>query len=123
MNTALWIIQGVLAVLFLLSGGMKLVAFDRYTKMIEQRSPGREAGLPKSFAMFIGLSEVAGSLGLILPEATGIAPLLTPLAALGLGVIMLGATVHHWRRGEAPLFTIVLLGLALFVAFGRSHGM
>ena len=123
MNTALWIIQGVLAVLFLLSGGMKLVAFDRYTKMIEQRSPGREVGLPKSFAMFIGLSEVAGSLGLILPEATGIAPLLTPLAALGLGVIMLGATVHHCRRGEAPLFTIVLLGLALFVAFGRYHGM
>jgi uncharacterized membrane protein YphA (DoxX/SURF4 family) len=123
MNTALWIIQGLLAAMFLFSGGMKLVAFDRYTTMIQERSAGKGPGLSRMLATLIGASEVAGSFGLILPHATGILPVLTPLAALGLAVIMMGATVYHWRRREAPFFTIVLLGLTLFVAFARSHGM
>ena len=100
------------------AGGMKLLAFDRYIKMLEWRS-GRDAGLSRPLMTVVGISEVAGGLGLILPWATGILPMLTPLAALGLAVIMIGATIYHRQRGERPGPTIVLFVLALFVAVAR----
>jgi len=69
----------------------------------------------------IGMAEILGAIGLILPLATGIATLLTPLAAVGLVVIQLGAVVVHVRRGEGKTvpFNVVLVLLGAFVAIGR----
>lgn len=122
LDTVIWAVQGLLAAMFMFAGGMKLLAFDRYIKMLEWRS-GRDAGLSRPLMTVVGISEVAGGLGLILPWATGILPMLTPLAALGLAVIMIGATIYQRRRGEPPGLTIVLFVLALFVAVARFGGM
>ena len=84
-NTWLWIVQGLLAALFLFAGGMKLVLPPEALK-----GPFE---LPVGFIRFIGVAEVLGAIGLIVPWLTRIRPVLTPLAASGLVVIMIGATV------------------------------
>ena len=122
LDAVVWAVQGILAAVFLFSGAMKLLAFDRYIGMVEERS-GRDADLSRPLMTVVGVSEVAGGLGLILPWATGILPVLTPLAALGLAVIMIGATNYHRRRGEPPLPMVVLPVLALIVAVTRFGGM
>lgn len=112
MNQALWTVQLLLALLFLFAGGTKLVL------PIEEMT--KEMPLPGAFLRFIGVAEFLGGLGLILPGLTGIRPGLTPLAAAGLVIIMLGATVLALQQGLAtaliPLVTGVLL---VFVAYGR----
>ena len=120
MNIALWTIQGILSVLFLMAGGMKLLAYEKYKESTEKKSGGHGPGISRGLTTFIGICEVAGGLGLILPMATGIAPPLTTLAALGLGTIMVLATIHHLRRKEPPFVTIGLLVLAAFVVAGRG---
>src|SRR5258707_2430834 len=113
MNAALWIVQGLLAVGFLFFGGMKLFAYEKYKKVSEERSPGHP-GPSKDLTRFIGISEVAGAFGLILPAAMGIAPILTTLAAVGLAIIMILAVIFHLRRkepGSAPVFLFVLAAL------------
>jgi uncharacterized membrane protein YphA (DoxX/SURF4 family) len=117
MNVALWIAQGILCVLFLGAGGMKVFAYSRY-----KASVGQQMSLSKGLVTFIGISELAGAVGVVLPMATGIAPLLTTLAAVGLGVIMLLATGFHLKRKEPAYMTIVLLILSGFVAVGRGLG-
>jgi uncharacterized membrane protein YphA (DoxX/SURF4 family) len=119
MNTALWIVQGLLAVGFLFFGGMKLFAYEKYKKVSEERSPGHP-GPSKELMMFIGISEVAGAFGLILPAATGIAPFLTTLAAVGLAIIMILAVIFHLRRKEPASAPVVLFVLAAFVVVGRG---
>ena len=84
MNIALWIVQALLAALFLFAGGAKLVT--RIEEMTKQMP------LPGLFLRFIALCEVLGALGLILPDFTRVRPGLTPLAAAGLVIIMIGAT-------------------------------
>src|SRR5215213_3539434 len=84
MNRALWIVQGLLAFLFLFAGGVKLVM--PLDDLVAQ------SGLPGPLILFIGVAEVLGALGLILPGVLRIRPDLTPLAAAGLVVVMLGAT-------------------------------
>ena len=74
----------------------------------------------KECMIFIGLCEVAGGFGLILPMAVRILPVLTPLAASGLAIIMLGATVFHLRRNEPPAMTVALFLLLGFVTVGRG---
>jgi uncharacterized membrane protein len=115
MNIGLWIVQGILCVLFLGSGGMKVFAYRKYKEGV-----GRGLSFSKGLVMFIGISELAGALGLILPMASGVAPMLTPLAAAGLGIIMLLATGYHLKRKEPVSMTIVLLVLSAFVALGRG---
>jgi uncharacterized membrane protein YphA (DoxX/SURF4 family) len=117
MNTGLWIVQLVLCVAFLGAGGMKVFAYRKY-----KESAGRGLDLSRGLVTFIGISELAGALGVILPGFSGIAPILTPLAAAGLGVIMLLATGLHLKRKEPPWPTLVLLILAGFVAVGRGLG-
>jgi uncharacterized membrane protein YphA (DoxX/SURF4 family) len=114
-ETALWILQVLLAVIFLVTGTTKLTQPRR--KMAA--GPMRWAA-DVSDAQFraIGLVEVLGALGLILPAALGIAPLLTPLAAVGVALIMIGAIHTHVRYGESNRLAVplVVLALALFVA-------
>ena len=107
--------QGLLALLFLFSGGMKLVA--------PPESLQGPVALPLWFMRFIGVCEVLGGIGLVLPQLVRIQPWLTPLAAAGLVVIMLGATVVTLVGGMVPVAVIPLVTglLCAFVAYGRSR--
>ena len=118
MNIALWIIQVLLACLFLFAGGTKLVL--PIDVMRSMGSPNQIL-LPGLLIRFIGVCEVLGALGLILPGLLRIKPGLTPLAACGLAIIMIGATAITLMGGVvAPaLFPLVVGLLAAFVAFGR----
>ena len=118
MNILLWIIQVLLALLFLFAGGTKLVM--SIEAMRAMGSPNQVL-LPGLLIRFIGVCEVLGALGLILPGLLRIKPGLTPLAAAGLVIIMIGAVVVTVAGGEvAPaLFPLVVGILAAFVAYGR----
>jgi len=114
---ALWIVQVLLALLFLWAGGMKLVLpLEKLTGPIP---------LPGWFVRFLGLAEVLGALGLILPGLLRIRPSLTPLAAAGLVIIMIGATVMTLAGGDVVMALIPLVVglLAAFVAYGRWRGI
>jgi len=115
MNIALWIVQALLALLFLFAGGMKLIMpIEEMTKQMP---------MPGFFLRFIGLCEVFGGIGVIVPWLLRIRPGLTPLAAVGLVIIMIGATVVTLMTGEVAmaLFPLVVGVLAAFVAYGRWH--
>jgi uncharacterized membrane protein YphA (DoxX/SURF4 family) len=112
----LWVVQVLLAALFLFAGGFKLVA------PIAEMT--RQVPMPGAFLRFIGVAEVAGALGLILPGLLRIRPILTPLAAGGLVIIMSGAvgvTMATAGLGQAILPGVVGV-LAATVAVGRWHG-
>jgi DoxX-like protein len=113
MSRVLWIVQGLLAALFLFAGVMKLV-------MPLEQLVG-PVSLPGTFVRFIGLVEVLGAFGLILPSLLRIRPGLTPLAAAGLVIIMVGAVVITLMGGDlAPAVIPLVVGLlAAFVAYGR----
>ncbi len=115
LTSALWIIQGLLALLFLFAGSMKLIV------PIEMLTAQMPLPLPGLFLQFIGVAEVAGAIGLILPGLLRIRPILTPLAACGLLVIMVGATVVTLAGGEVvpALLPLVMGLLCAFVAYGR----
>jgi uncharacterized membrane protein len=110
----LWLVQGLLAALFLFSGVMKFVM------SVEQMQQGPVV-LPGAFLRFIGVAEVLGGLGLILPSLLRIRPGLTPLAALGLIIIMAGAVWIGFVGGQLAtvLIPLVVLLLLVFVAYGR----
>ena len=115
MNVALWIVQALLALIFLLAGGMKLVT------PIEEMMKQMPLPLPGWFLQFIGVAEVLGAIGLILPWFLRIRPGLTPLAAAGLVIIMIGATVLTLATGDIAmaLFPLVVGILVAFVGYGR----
>ncbi len=114
-NRTLWTIQGVLAVMFLLAGIPKLImSADQLV------GPG-PIQFPAAFIRFIGVCEILGAIGMILPGLTGIKPGLTPLGAAGLVIIMIGATVVNIANGMAAFAipTVVLGLLAAAVVRGR----
>jgi hypothetical protein len=113
LTLALWIVQGLLALVFLVAGGSKLVlSIEEMTK---------DVPLPGLFLRLLGVAEILGALGLILPGLLRIRPGLTPLAAASLVVVMIGATVITLATTGAALALIPLLVglLAAFVAYGR----
>jgi len=121
-NIALWIAQGLLALVYLVAGGLKvvrprgqLVATGNFNWMKDSSDAGVKA---------VGLAEILGALGVILPWLTGIAPILTPIAAIGLVVVQIGALrVHLVRNERQPLpANVLLLLLAAFVTAGRFQG-
>jgi hypothetical protein len=116
MNTALWIVQGTLGAMMFILGMMKtLMPVQKLNKLSWTTRNG------DSFIRFVGVSELLIGLGLILPQLTGILPLLTPIAAGSLALIMILAIAEHFRHGEThdiPKNVIILL-LAIFVAAGR----
>jgi len=115
MNTLLWIAQVVLAIVFLFAGGTK------FAMPIEQMLSQMPVALPGWFLHFIGVCEVLGALGLVLPWLLNIRPKLTPLAAAGLVIIMIGATTITLIGGAVAMALIPLVVglLAGFVAYGR----
>ena len=117
MNIALWIVASVLAVVFLLTGGLKLTQ----PKEKLAATMGWVDDFSARTVKFIGLMEILGAIGLVLPAALDIAPVLTPLAATGLAITMVLAAVVHGRRREPRLIAVnaVLFALALFVATMR----
>jgi hypothetical protein len=121
-DTVLWIIQGLLAVMFLFAGGSKLVMSA--AQMTEQANAVGGVQLPIAFIRFIGVCELLGAIGVVVPWLTGIRPGLTPLAAGGLVVIMLGATVINLTTTvpAMAILTAILGLLASSVAYGRWLG-
>lgn len=113
LNVALWIVQILLAALFLFAGGAKLVLPPEALK--------GPVALPVWFVRFIGVCEVLGAIGLILPSLLRIKPWLTPLAAAGLVIIMVGAVVVTLLGGlvAAALISLIVGLLAAFFAYGR----
>lgn len=122
MNIALWIVQGLLALVYLAAGGLKVVrARERLvaTGSLDWMKDTSDAGVKA-----VGVVEILGALGVILPWLTRIAPILTPVAAAGLVVVQIGALRVHLARAERrPLpANVLLLVLAAFVAVGRFAG-
>ena len=117
MTYALWIVQVLLAALFLFAGGVKLVT------PIEEMTRQMAVPLPGLFLQFIGVAEVLGAIGLILPGLLRVRPGLTPLAAACLTIIMAGATVVTLMGGlVAPALIPFVVGLlSAFVAYGRRR--
>lgn len=114
MNILLWIIQVLLSLLFLFAGVMKFIV------PVAEMQKNAPVALPGWFLLFIGACEVLGGIGLILPALLRIKPGLTPLAAVGLGIIMLGAAIVTVNHGiSMAAFPFVVCLLSFFVAFGR----
>jgi uncharacterized membrane protein YphA (DoxX/SURF4 family) len=121
MTYALWIIQILLGLLFLFAGGSKLVM--SIEQMQELARQAGQSPLPGMLLRFIGVAESLGGLGLILPGLLRIKPALTPLAAMGLLIIMIGATVITLSSGAigSALFPLIVAFLLAFVAYGRRR--
>jgi uncharacterized membrane protein YphA (DoxX/SURF4 family) len=117
-ETALWTAQVLLAVTFLATGLTKLT---QPRAQLAAGSMGWAGDVSDVEFRAVGLLEVLGALGLVLPGALGIAPLLTPLAAVGLALTMIGAIATHARMGETDRLAVpvVLLALTIFVAVER----
>ena len=115
MNVVLWILQVLLALLFIFAGVMKFVM------SVEEMNAQAPVVMPGLFLHFIGACEVLGGLGLILPSLLKIKPGLTPLAALGLAIIMVGATATALMgpMKVGAVFPLIVCLLCLFVAYGR----
>ena len=112
MTYALWIVQGLLALLFLFAGVSKFIMpIEEMTKDIQMSA---------AFLRFIGVVEILGGLGLILPSLLRIRPGLTPLAAAGLVIVMIGATIISLKISVVTALMPLVVGLlAAFVAYGR----
>jgi uncharacterized membrane protein YphA (DoxX/SURF4 family) len=117
MDTVLWVLQWVLAVMFLMAGAMKVMQSKE--KLAEKMAWAND--YPANTIKAIGMAEILAAVGLVVPPLTGIAPVLAPLAALGLVALMIGAAMVHKRRNEtAMLMMNMMLGvLALVVVWGR----
>lgn len=122
MNIALWVVQGLLAVAYLAAGGMKLVRSRE--QMVASGNFEWAKDVSDGAVKGVGAVEVLGALGLVLPELTGIAPVLTPIAAVGLVIVQVIAARVHLKLGETKSLpvNVVLLVLAAFVAVGRFLG-
>ncbi|UBV44759.1 DoxX family protein (plasmid) [Deinococcus taeanensis] len=119
LHITLWVLQALLGALFLAAGLMKLAA------PIAQLATSLPwvTDVPAALVRFVGLAEVAGALGLLLPSLTRVRPNLTPLAALGLVAVMVLAIPFHLSRGEGMMLpmNLLLAALAGVIAWGRSR--
>ena len=117
MNTAIWIVQILLALAFGMAGLMKLT--QPREKLTERMAWVND--FTQTIVRGIGLLEILGAVGVVLPALTGILPWLTPLAAGGLVLVMIGAAATHFRRKEYSGIgvNLVLFALAAFVVYGR----
>ena len=116
MNGLEWVFSAVLAVVFLIVGVVHAFRYD----LARQRFPWVE-DVPRALVTVIGIVEILGAVGLIVPAATGIYPWLTPVAAIALGILMIMAIQFHLRRREntEATLSLVLLAFLIFVAYVR----
>lgn len=116
MNIALWIIQGLAALGFVYSGWLKAFQYEQ-----AKSSWGWVKDVSKAFVVGIGIVELIGAIGLILPKATNMAPILTPIAATGLAlIVLLGALFHVSRKEYREIgVNVVFFALAAFIAICR----
>ena len=118
LNTWLWIAQIILGLFFLAAGSMHaFMSIQQATKIASWIGSA-----PPALVRFIGIAELAGGLGVLVPAATRIKPWLSPLAAVGLGLIMLLAMPVHIARGELDMLgrNVATLAIAVFVVWGRT---
>jgi hypothetical protein len=118
-HTALWVVAGLLATVFLVAGSSKL--FIPREKLAKAPGGGWVLDFSAGFVKALGAVEILGAVGLILPALLDIAPVLVPLAASGLATIMVGAAIVTYRRREFKhvLLNLTYLAVAAFVAWGR----
>ncbi len=118
MNIALWVVQVLLGLIFLMAGATK--SFQSIEVMAE--SLPWVTSVPAGLVRFIGISELLGGIGLLLPSILRIKPHLTVWAAIGLTIVMVLAALFHASRGEFPAIgaNVVFIALTAFVAWGRS---
>jgi VIT1/CCC1 family predicted Fe2+/Mn2+ transporter len=124
MNGLIWIGQVALAAVFLVAGGTKLFAYEKLVKKLEDLPRRKTIGMSRSQAVLVGALEIAGAIGVILPAALtpeALVPdyLLVRLAASGLALLMVAATIYHLSRKEPGAPSIAAFLLALFVIVGR----
>ena len=119
MNIVLWVVQIFLALLFIAAGAQKLM--QPREDLMQGSFTAYAADFSSGFLRMLGVLEILGGLGVVLPHATGILPWLTPLAAMGLAIIMAIAANVRLRRGEQQMaiVTAVFMLMALFVVYGR----
>lgn len=117
MNTTIWIIQGIVAAMFIMAGIMKST---QPKEKLEPKLPWVK-DFPLGTVRLIGISELLGGIGVIVPQLTGILPILSPIAAAGLALTMVFAAVYHFRKQEYKEigFNVVLLALSLVIAIYR----
>ena len=122
MNLILWIIAGLMSAVFLLAGANKLLIPQE--KLAKAPGGGWVLDFSAGFVKALGAVEILGAVGLILPALLDIAPILVPMAAVGLALIMVGAAIVTFRRQEFKhvLLNLTYLALLVFVAFGRFFG-
>jgi len=120
MDITLWIVTGILALVYVGAGANKLLRSK--AKILEDPRMGWAQDFSPSAIKAIGSAEVAGAIGLVLPWALGILPALTPAAGFGLAAVMVGAAVVHLQRREftPAAFVFVLVAATLFVAVART---
>lgn len=116
LHISLWIAQVLLALLFGFAGIMKTTS---PIEDLAQKGMTFVNDYGIGLVRFIGISELLGAIGLILPSALRIKPVFTPLAALGIAVIMVLATIYHLMHGEPFAGSLAFLAISLFVAWGR----
>jgi uncharacterized membrane protein YphA (DoxX/SURF4 family) len=118
MNIVLWILQSLLALVFLAHGLMMVFPPEAVAAQMN-------AAMPRWFQLFVGISEVLAAVGLTLPAITRIQPWLVSAASVGLMIVMICATVFHLQRGEtsSAIVTLVLLAMSTFVAYMRWRVM
>ena len=124
MNTLTWVGQILLAVVFFITGTTKLFAYKKLVKALEQRRNTAAITMTSAQGRLVGLIEIAGAIGVILPpawtpDALAADDLLVLLAAGGLALLMVGAAIYHVRRKESASPAIATFLLALFVIVGR----
>lgn len=122
MNALLWTLSLGLAAVYTITGTTKLVASRE--RLLAVPGMGWVEETPMSRVRMIGILEIAGAIGLVVPWATGILPFLTPLAAWGLAAVQLGAIWTHLERGEHEhlWLNVLLVVAAVVVALGRTIG-
>lgn len=116
LDIALWVVQGLLAVIFLLAGSMHAFRYEASKKNLPW-----VRGVPRGVVLVDGAVEILGALGVILPRLTNVLPMLTSVSAAGLALVMAAGMALHARRKEPQGFAItgLLFLLAVFVAYGR----
>ncbi len=119
MNGLLWIAQILLAGVFFFTGVSKILAYDELVKAVEAKSKGGKIGMSRLQAAIVGVAELVGAVGVVIPVDLWPPYVLLRLAAAGLALLMVAAGIYHLRRQESAAPSVALFLLALFVIVGR----